>query len=542
MKRIISFFALLLLYLQYVWSGTYYITYSNPEGWQTVYCYVWDKADGNKTYLGGWPGTILDKQEDESWSYRLVVNKPLSEGMIIFGNGGYGNGNQTADLRLSDYSTYSADESTLCSGTLPVLYISTSDSQDEVNKRKLSNDGSYTIGTYYIDNTGHDGFENIGSKEEPLPLRIKGRGNYTFKGFDKKPYKIKLEKKQKLAGLPKGKTFALMAGADDPFAWLRNTVGYELSRELNMPWTPAQQPIEVIWNQNYLGLYMLTEAIPDVKDGWLLEIDNYKAVADAITGEKDEQLYLNGNEWITIHCPDSLSSEQRTFIQQKITTLTTSVAQAGRDNTWEDEIDLDILARYYIVQEILDDTESFHGSCYFYMEQDPILGGYTKWKFGPVWDFGNAYGRGISNKHIYVDPSFKQHWIGEIAQSKRFHEHIVELWRNYLSKEFENLHPYIDNFCSHITEAAISDGRRWSQYNYSDVDTRKQRFLKYLDARISWLKDQWGDETDGIEYPEQNTPDSPLYYDLSGRRIAHPNSKGLYIIKGRKTFRVMKMN
>lgn len=515
-------------------AGTYNVSYSNPNGWQTVYCYVWDNGNGYKTYLGNWPGTVMNKNQDGTWSLSFLASSPLSDGMIIFGNGGSGKGNQTADLRLDDYSTYSGDDSKACSGTLPVLYIFTEDSQDKVNQRKLNNDGSYSAGTYYLDNMGVNGIDNIGDKENQLPLKIRGRGNYTFKGFDKKPYKIKLDKKQTLAGLPKGKKFALMAGADDSFAWLRNTVGYELSRDLGMPWTPEQQPIEVVWNNSYQGLYMLTEAIPDVKDGWLLEIDNYKAVADAITGEKDEQLYLNGNEWITIHCPDSMTSDQRLYIKQKITTLTSLIAKAGMDDSWEEEIDLDILARYYIVQEILDDTESFHGSCYFHMEQDTVSGAVTKWQFGPVWDFGNAYCRGNSRKFIYVDPSFKQHWIGDIAQSKHFQNRVIKLWGGFLNNGYKNLHTYIDDFCSQIASAAVCDGQRWSQYNYSDVDNRKQNFVKYMDRRISWLMEQWGDAVSDISQVEDSTPDTSVLYDLYGRIVSHPRSGGIYIRNGRK--------
>lgn len=57
------------------------------------------------------------------------------------------------------------------------------------------------------------------------------------------------------------KHFALMAHADDSRAFMRNLTGFEVSRMAGMPWTPADQPCEVILNGDYIGLYFLTETI-----------------------------------------------------------------------------------------------------------------------------------------------------------------------------------------------------------------------------------------------------------------------------------------
>ncbi len=95
------------------------------------------------------------------------------------------------------------------SGTLPVLYIQTE------NNTPITSKEDYLQATYYLDAMGIDGYESIGSVAEPLTMEIKGRGNYTWSGFNKKPYRIKLSDKQSLLGLTKSKHFALMAHADD---------------------------------------------------------------------------------------------------------------------------------------------------------------------------------------------------------------------------------------------------------------------------------------------------------------------------------------
>lgn len=67
------------------------------------------------------------------------------------------------------------------SGTLPVLVIETQ------NHQAINSKDTYVVGTYYLDPRGVEGVEAIGSAESPLPLQIKGRGNYTWWAFNKNP-------------------------------------------------------------------------------------------------------------------------------------------------------------------------------------------------------------------------------------------------------------------------------------------------------------------------------------------------------------------
>jgi hypothetical protein len=140
------------------------------------------------------------------------------------------------------------------SGSLPVMYINTE------NSAGINSKETYISATYYIDPKETD-FEAIGSVDNQQAMQIRGRGNYTWTGFSKKPYRIKLDKKTALLGMTKNKNFALLAHADDNKGFMRNAVGLELSRLIGMTWTPESQPIEVVLNGQYIGLYLLTETI-----------------------------------------------------------------------------------------------------------------------------------------------------------------------------------------------------------------------------------------------------------------------------------------
>jgi hypothetical protein len=388
-------------------------------------------------------------------------------------------------------------EATSYSGTLPVMFINTENSQPITSKEE------YVFAYYYIDNMGNEEFENVGSEDAPQPLEIRGRGNYTWSDFDKKPYRLKLDAKTSLLGMKRNKHWALMANADDYLGGLRNTVGYELSRRLGLAWTPSQQPVEVVLNGDYIGLYMLTETVrvePDrvnvtqqadyetspfvVSGGWLVEIDNYQEEEQVRTVEGNGQ-----NIFSTYKSPEHLSDEQRTYLTGLINATNAAIYVNDKsDNSWENYIDPDTLACFYIVQELLDDTESFHGSCFWHKEN----GNNTKIMFGPVWDFGNAYHR-TPNRFIYDRPAFNQTWIGEIAKFPHFQEIVLKHWNRFVLFHYDEIDGFIDDFIDQIQQAAMSDAARWPQYGNSDIINDRETFKSYFHNKYQWLASQWGE-------------------------------------------------
>ena len=383
------------------------------------------------------------------------------------------------------------------SGTLPVMFINTENNEPVTSKE------TYLAGTYYLDPMGVEGVNAFGSKEKPLALQIKGRGNYTWSGFDKKPYRLKLDKKADLLGMAKSKHFGLLAHADDELGFLRNTIGFEISRRLGMKWTPGQQPVEVVLNGDYIGLYLLTELIrvdatrvniteqedyetdtEAVTGGWLVEIDNY---------DEDEQVRItegNGNLIrFTYKSPEFLSDEQRTYLTNLVTNVNSTIYEENKDSRdWENYVDIDELAKFYIVQEVLDNAESFHGSCYWHKDR----GAGQKIFFGPVWDFGNTFRRS-NGKFIYQDPPYGQTWIGEIAKFPHFQEVVKGYWDKFLAYDYAELTQVIDDFEDYIAAAAPCDAERWPQYGSRNFNNARSGFKNNLTNRVNWLKQQWGE-------------------------------------------------
>lgn len=400
------------------------------------------------------------------------------------------------------------------SGTLPVLYINTEGRRDIVSKE------DYLKADFWLDPQNTD-YEAVGSESAPIELNIRGRGNWTWIGFNKKPYKMKFEKKQALLGMKKSKHFALLAHADDELGFLRNTLGFELSRRLGLPWTPTQIPVELVLNGDYKGLYFLAENVrvdedrvniveqkdlatdpAEITGGWLVEIDNYNT--DPHVTIEEEAWRWGTPLYITYHTPEVLSSQQEQYLTDQMSRLNRMFVSSDKNSApWTQYVDIDLLARYYIVQEILDDAESFHGSCYLYKD----LGDNEKWKFGPVWDFGNSFRRGDSHLFIYENPPYGQAWIGEIAQFKVFKQKVAEVWKEFLADGYPGLETYIQQFKKQISQAAQNDFRRWPEYGNGDLDYDFDQFTGLLQRRVNWLCSEWGGETPTPGPDPDPTPD-----------------------------------
>lgn len=85
-----------------------WICYYNGTNWgnSTVYAYAWDAGNGDKIYLGAWPGTAMTKNADNMWEISFTTTDNLITPMVIFNNGQGGGSNQTADLELKNYGVY----------------------------------------------------------------------------------------------------------------------------------------------------------------------------------------------------------------------------------------------------------------------------------------------------------------------------------------------------------------------------------------------------------------------------------------------------
>jgi len=114
---------------------------------------------------------------------------------------------------------------------------------------------------------------------EERQATIKVRGNATS-GYPKKPFKIKFSAKETPLGYSSNKDWVLLAEYSDK-SLLRNAWMFEVSRAVEMKYTPPYEFVELYMNGEYRGVYVFTDQIEDgknriniAKDGFIVQNDN----------------------------------------------------------------------------------------------------------------------------------------------------------------------------------------------------------------------------------------------------------------------------
>lgn len=388
----------------------------------------------------------------------------------------------TEDMKEEHGGTPSAS----LSNTIPVLYIETEDRQPVTSKTE------YIGAMYWLDPLGNEDVEPLGSEAEPLPMQIRGRGHSSWKG-PKKPYKIKLGKKTAVMGMPSNKHWALLKPSENTVA------GLELGKLMGMAWTPDFRPVEVMLNGDYIGLYFLTETIRIgenrvdiyeqndqetdpalIKGGWLVEVDNYKDECQIVIPENSRW-----NLTIRYHSPEDLSGAQLKWLTDEFKALNAAIYSADKTSAvWEEYLDAESIARFFILQEVMDNPDGFHGS--FYLHKD--LGDNARWIAGPVWDLV-CYNR-VKTDYTFrmkVHYGFIPHWIGELVQYDSFCSHVKTAWTSVYPGELSRIYARIDDIVLPLEQAWRNDCARWNDDQSQTARVRAERIKTALKRNMEWF-------------------------------------------------------
>ncbi len=207
-------------------------------------------------------------------------------------------------------------------GSTPVIDF---DLDNEVNSIETINGSpQHTITGYGNMNVKiPDGYQCEYSTKKPLEDAtyeldyIRGRGNSTWL-VDKKPYKIKLDKKANLFGMGESKHWVLLANYYD-YSLLRNKLTTDLADKLGLEFTPKSVCVDMIVSGEYYGSYQLSQHIrieessvniddlegnpavkePDITGGYLLSMG-----ASWLSEDFDSIEYIDDQQRFRIEKPE----------------------------------------------------------------------------------------------------------------------------------------------------------------------------------------------------------------------------------------------
>ena len=262
---------------------------------------------------------------------------------------------------------------------VPTVYIETENAQNITSKEE------YIMCTFtMVDGDNTLRLENT---------QIRGRGNSSWWNSDKKPYRVKFDKKQKLLGedFAKAKSWTLLANHGDK-TMIRNALTYQLGRFIGMKFCPAAKFIDLYLNGKYRGTYQISDQVQvhkkrvevDEDNGWLLEVANENS---------REEPYITSTRYgimYNIKNPDDelLTMDKRIAIGQWLEAFEKAVASddyRDPEKGYRAYIDETDFINWYVGAELTGNIDALY-SIYMYKEADE-----QKMHFGPLWDLDLGY-------------------------------------------------------------------------------------------------------------------------------------------------------
>ena len=381
---------------------------------------------------------------------------------------------------------------------LPQLHVNTPNNVEITSKENWIDNASMTL-SY----TGNDKWDFAG-----VTTSIRGRGNSTWGGA-KKPYALKLDSKQEIMGMPKHRRWVLIANYYDN-SFLKNHMAFYLSEKFGMDYTVHGKFVDLFLNGTYKGLYWLGEAIKvdenrvNINDGhkgmsdaedkdFLVEMDSYFDEEPKFKTTNREMPYMIRNDDYMVDDNGAMTTGGKARLarfQKKIENLEKLLYSdyVGRKNTinapapdkrYSEIIDVDSWAKFWMINEIMDNIEWLHPkSCYFSYQND-----INRFKAGPVWDFDWSTRKGETyslRDFIYYDALFK---------SPLFQAAVRRIWNAYSGKI--NMNSEIEKMREYLRAAYAADSAVWG-IHYDSDGIKLDSYDAYVDYVKTALNNKMG--------------------------------------------------
>ena len=240
--------------------------------------------------------------------------------------------------------------------------------------------------------------------------KIKGRGNTTWEET-KKPFNITFKEAVGIDGMDAAEKWSLLANAKDD-SLMRNRIVYDMANEVGMKYACDSRFVDFFVDGRYMGSYQLVQKIemgegtvmgdlvePEVEDvidddtgetitypkenfDFVLELDTQKNADNA----GDLTFTTSRGQVMTHKIPDKPAAEQVAFMKAKYQAVENALY--GDDlETLETLVDMNDLAKAYLINEISKNVDAGITSCYFVYNADDGI-----FYLSPVWDYDNALG------------------------------------------------------------------------------------------------------------------------------------------------------
>lgn len=382
-------------------------------------------------------------------------------------------------------------------------------------------------------------------------IGIERRGASSQDLFPKLPYAIELRDNAgennpvALLGMPKESDWALISNYNDK-SLIRDALAYNLAARV-MDYAPRCRFVEVMLNNVYQGVYLLTERVKrdpnrvavsknnpaeDVTGGYILKLD--KELGDSVGGYWTSHvppLYTNSAQTIRFlyHYPrtEDLTPAQKQYIQQWMRDFEENLRSPGYADPvtgYRKYIDPATFIDFMWLNEAYKNIDGYRISTFLYKDSDSKDG---RLKMGPVWDFNLAFGN-----CNYCSGELTTGWMWNFNKICPQDYWVIPFWWDRLQKDtnflieaqqrWKNLRqgPLSDQAATHAIDSLVSvleGGPRarnfqrwpvlgtwlWPNNFVGNTHTEEINYLKnwFLD-RLHWMDNSVTNLYVGTYHPE----------------------------------------
>jgi hypothetical protein len=334
-----------------------------------------------------------------------------------------------------------------------------------------------------------------------------------------------------LLGLPEENDWCLLSFYNDK-SLVRNTLAFETFRQMGH-YAPRTRHCEVILNNEYRGIYLLTERIKQDKN----RVDIAKLRPEDNEGEEVTGGYIfkidypdEGESWASAYSPldhpgfqvyfvyhdpsaKDLTSQQKTYLKNYIFSFEAALYSSNftsEQSGYPAFLDQKSFIDYFLISEVSRNNDGFKKSRYFYKEKN---GGIVA---GPVWDFDWAWkninecfifkatdGSGWAYQVNDCNPWVKSPgWMIRLFQDQKFANATNCSYYNYRESILgqSQLFSIIDSISTLVEPVKDRHFEKWQILGINvgapEIDAQPatyagevQKLKNWVSTRLNWLDD-----------------------------------------------------
>lgn len=337
--------------------------------------------------------------------------------------------------------------------------------------------------------------------EVTFDMGIRGRGNSTW-SFPKKPWKVKLDEKASILGMPADKEWCLLANYADR-TLLRNIVAMKLSSLCGFSWTPRMASVEVYLDDEYQGVYTFCEHKKVSADRVNIDLDAGDCYLEIEQQQDETTCWWTGmGVPMMFSDPEEPSADQLEYIKQYFADFEAALYSedmADPQTGYSAYIDVDSFIDYYIVQELAKNTDGNLRKSSFITKKTG-----KKMEMYHLWDFDLTFGNngwvlhdpeGYWVKDYKPDCNKGDNWFNRMFTDPAFVDKVQQRW-NGLLPELKKIPAFIDEQAFYLDKAKDRNFEVWSIWESVDwvdcpslgsYEAEIEFFKEFYSKRLDWM-------------------------------------------------------